>query len=255
MRPPSVAGAFYPSDGLSLTKMIDTFLNSCKEMDVEGKLRGLIVPHAGYIFSGIVAASGYRVLMKHKDEISKIFLLGPSHYSLFNGAASSGEDVWETPLGMVNVHPMEGSTISILPSVHRQEHSLEVQIPFIQIACPKAELYPLLLGNVDPIQLSRDLLSWIDDRTLILISSDLSHYYTYEKANKVDSYANKCIPSLDIKCVEHNVEACGKLGILALMHVAKVKSWKGMLLDYKNSGDTSGDKSTVVGYGCYVFTE
>ncbi len=255
MRPPAVAGTFYPGDGQSLVSMISNFINRCAKPEMNGKLRGLIVPHAGYIYSGIVAAAGYRLLMERKDEIRKIILLGPSHYSLFNGAASSGEDVWETPLGMVSVRELVGNHIFILPSAHSNEHSLEVQIPFLQITCPKAGIYPVLIGNADFLQLADDLLQYVDDSTLVLVSSDLSHYHAYGDAVKIDSYANKCIPELDVECVEQRVEACGKIGILALMRIAKSKSWKGMFVDYKNSGDTSGDKSRVVGYGCYAFVE
>jgi AmmeMemoRadiSam system protein B len=255
MRQPAVAGMFYPDDSMKLLGMIKEFLDKCKKVGTNGKLRGLVVPHAGYMFSGIVAAAGYRVVFAKKDELDKIILIGPSHYLLFEGAASSGEDIWETPLGMVEVHQLTGRHIVPFPHAHVEEHSLEVQVPFLQVVCPKAKIHPLVTGEVDPSMLAKDIEHYIDDRTLILVSSDLSHYYPYHKAVEIDSVANECIPSLNIKCVEEKVEACGKTGILTLMHIAKNLGWKGQLIDYKNSGDTYGDKSQVVGYGCYGFFE
>ena len=253
MRPPYVTGYFYPDNANSLLDMIKRFLDECVHKDVDGKLRGLVVPHAGYVYSGIVAAAGYSILRSHMDEIDKIILLGPSHYALFDGAASSGEDVWETPLGMLQVHGLNGSVVKPFPQVHVQEHSLEVQIPFIQLTAPNASLYPVLIGNVSPKTLASDIDKHVDDRTVVVVSSDLSHYYPYDEAVRIDSKANQCIPKLDVECVEKYVEACGKMGILTLMHIALSRNWKCMFVDYKNSGDTSGDKSRVVGYGCYAF--
>ncbi|MGC8924289.1 MAG: AmmeMemoRadiSam system protein B [Candidatus Micrarchaeia archaeon] len=255
MRVPAVAGMFYPDEGIKLLGMIKELLGQCKKASIKGRLRGLIVPHAGYIFSGIVAAAGYNMVLSRKEEIDKIILIGPSHYMMFNGAASSGEDVWETPLGMVEVHELIGRHIVPFPRAHVEEHSLEVQVPFLQVVCPSARIYPLVTGEVDPSMLAKDIEQYIDDRTLILVSSDLSHYYPYYKAVEIDSKANECIPSLNIECVNEKVEACGKTGILTLMHIAKDMGWKGQLIDYKNSGDTYKDKSQVVGYGCYAFFE
>ncbi len=253
MRPPAVAGMFYPSDPSLLLSMIDDFLKQSVDFQLNGKLRAIVVPHAGYVYSGIVAAAGYKLVKQHMNEFDKVILLGPSHYVAFRGVASPGTDVWETPLGMVRVFDLKGKHIAPFPEAHSKEHSLEVQIPFLQITLPKAEYYPLVLGDVDPKSLADDLIPYMNDRTLLVISSDLSHYHPYDEAVKIDSIANDCIPKLDYDCVLNKVEACGKLGILTLIEIAKRKRWKAALVDYKNSGDTAGPKDQVVGYGCYAF--
>lgn len=254
MRSPAVAGLFYPSDPQGLLNMIDQFLNKSKSVNVEGSIRALVVPHAGYIYSGIVAAAGYK-LVKNNPNIRKVVILGPSHYVLFRGAAAPGIDVWETPLGMFRVYDLQSKLIAPYPEAHRREHSIEVQMPFLQVVLPKAEYYPVVVGEVDPAELARDISNVIDSSTIIVVSSDLSHYYPYDEAVKIDANANECIPKLDIDCVNERVEACGKTGILTLMHIARERGWKGKLIDYKNSGDTAGDKDSVVGYGAYVFYE
>ncbi len=254
MRSPAVAGLFYPSDPQGLLNMIDQFLRDSKSTEVDGSIKALIVPHAGYIYSGIVAAAGYK-LVKNNPNITKVIILGPSHYVWFRGAASPGMDVWETPLGMFRVYDIQSNVIQPFPEAHRKEHSVEVQMPFLQVVLPKAEYYPIVVGEVDPEVLARDLSTFIDKSTLLIVSSDLSHYHPYEEAVRIDSNANECIPKLDINCVKDKVEACGKTGILTLMNIARERGWKGKLIDYKNSGDTAGDKDSVVGYGAYVFFE
>lgn len=255
MRLPAVAGLFYPSDGMELLRMIEKLLNDASKYKGSGALRGLIVPHAGYIYSGIVAAAGYRLLKEHRKDIDEIILIGPSHYMTFYGAATVVSDVWQTPLGHVQMQPMAGKCIVPLREAHEQEHSLEVQVPFMQVCAPEARIFPLVIGDATPIDLANDIQLRLTDRTLVVASSDLSHYYPYDKAVKLDSIANKCIPALDIECVQSRVEACGKSAILTLMHLAKRMFWRGELIDYRNSGDTAGDKDRVVGYGCYAFFE
>ncbi len=253
MRIPAVAGMFYPDDPHSLLEEIDGLLKNAKRKDMSGKLRGLIVPHAGYVYSGIVAAAGYRLLKEHNSDYDDIIVMGPSHYATFYGAATVPSDVWEMPLGPVQMHPMAGKYIVPLREVHEREHSVEVQIPFIQVCAPKANIYPLVLGDVAPEELANDVYKRLNERTLVIASSDLSHYYPYDTAIKLDSIANEAIPKLDAERVKQDVEACGKSAILALMYIALHEHWRCELLDYRNSGDTGGDKESVVGYGCYGF--
>ncbi|MEM3364229.1 MAG: AmmeMemoRadiSam system protein B [Candidatus Micrarchaeia archaeon] len=256
MRSPAVAGTFYPADGQELLRMIEGFLKNAKSPPVRGKLRGLIVPHAGYIYSGIVAAAGYKILKEHKDEYDDIILIGPSHYMTFYGAASVVSDVWETPLGQVVMQPMAGKQIVPLREPHIPEHSLEVQVPFLQVCAPNAKIFPLLMGgSITPEEMANDIYNRLTDRTLVIASSDLSHYHPYAEAVRIDSIANSAIPSLDIQRVKRDVEACGKSAILSVMYLAQHFHWKGVVLDYRNSGDTAGDKDSVVGYGCYGFFE
>jgi len=259
IRKPAVADAFYPGNPVELRQMIDKFLNDAKDVKINGKLRALVVPHAGYIYSGPVAAYGYKLLSKHPERFTKIILVGPSHFAAFPGAAESGADGWQTPLGIVksgslNEGKKEKDIFRTIPEVHAPEHNLEVQLPFLQcVMKSNFTIYPILAGEVSPSALAQAIAGILDDKTLVIASSDLSHYNPYERAVKLDSLCNKAVPALDIKTMEESGDACGKTAILTLMNLAKKKKWKGKLLDYRNSGDTAGPKDSVVGYGCYAF--
>ncbi len=254
IRKPAVAGAFYPSDKESLNQMIDDFLHDCKKPKIKGKVKALIVPHAGYVYSGIVAAAGYNLIKG--ANIKKVLLIGPSHYVPFEGSAIPESNIWRTPLGEVNVKKLStGGLIKQFEEPFIQEHSLEVQVPFLQKVIPDFELYPLCLGEVNSEALANQLEDFaLRDDVIIVVSSDLSHFYTYEEAKELDQKANIYFPRLDIEDAK-KVEACGIKGILTLLYLAETLHLKGHFIDYKNSGDTAGDKSRVVGYGCYVFTK
>ena len=140
-------------------------------------------------------------------------------------------------------------------AAHLAEHSIEVQLPFLQSVGKNFTIVPLLCGNVDPAELANAIMDEIGERTVVIASSDLSHYNQYDRAVKIDRIANEAVPALDIARFEKEGDACGKTAILTLMHIAKRKKWTGKLLDYRNSGDTAGPKSEVVGYGCYAFSE
>lgn len=260
IRKAQFAGSFYPSGPLELAEMVDGFLKTPLRPAVAGlrwgqgaKLKAIIVPHAGYIYSGVVAASGYR-LLKSLKFLKRVVLIGPSHSEYFKGVVLDESDFWETPLGRVPVSHLRH--LSNLGST-KDEHSLEVQVPFLQRVMGEFEIVPILTGEIEAEDLSDRLLKFLkllkDEKNIIIVSSDLSHYYPYDEAVRIDRTANEAIPALDIERVEKKVEACGKTGILAIMHLAKKLGWKGMFLDYKNSGDTAGDKTRVVGYGCYGF--
>ncbi len=199
-------------------------------------------------------------LMKASASVERIILLGPSHYGQFFGAAESGFDFWQTPLGMVKVDSIRGSLenkelVSLNGQVHIPEHSLEVQVPFMQVVMEKDfSLVPLLTGDVVPEVLADALIPLIDEKTFIVASSDLSHYHPYEKAVRLDSIANDAVPHLGFEKLK-GAEACGITAIRTLMQIARKRKWKGKMLEYKNSGDTAGDKSKVVGYGSYAFYE
>jgi len=260
IREPAVAGSFYPYDKNELSSMVDSFLNSAKDSEIEGELKALIVPHAGYIYSGSVAAVGYKLLKRDKPLTKKITLIGPSHYEMFDGVAQAVETYWKTPLGKVRVEQYPNtSIIKNNPFVHSREHSIEVQIPFLQRVLGNFSIYVLLTGNVSSITFARDIIDGLkkdsknDEEGIIIVSSDLSHYYPYEQAKRIDSITTKAIVNGDQNEMKNFAEACGKTGILTLMEIARINKWKTKLLDYKNSGDTSGNKSEVVGYGCYAF--
>lgn len=254
VRVPAVAGSFYPDDPEELKKMVSNFLKEAKPKKVKN-LKALIVPHAGYIYSGPIAAYGYKILKE--NQFKKVVCLGPSHYDAFPGAAEDDATDWQTPLGTVKSDKISKLTkpniVGCYPQVHAPEHCLEVQLPFLQMTLGNNFVfYPLLSGAVTPPILADTVEPAIDDETLLLISSDLSHYHPYEDAVKIDKIANDSIPTLDFAKGEL-IDACGRVGILAAMHIAKSKGWKGVLLDYRNSGDTAGPKSSVVGYGAYAF--
>jgi AmmeMemoRadiSam system protein B len=261
VRKPAVAGTFYPLGKKELKTMIEQYLSEAKDVQIGGRLRALVEPHAGYMYSGPVAAYGYRLLASRPQGISKVLMLGPSHYAGFFGLCEGGFDSWETPLGSVKAEsilpkldPIAKKLFATYPNAHAPEHCLEVQLPFLQTAlAPGFSIEPLLCGDLEPEQAARALAPLIDDKTLVLASSDLSHYLPYPIAVRTDRIANESVPSLDIARFETAGDACGKFPILILMHLAKMKGWKGTLLDYRNSGDTAGDKSQVVGYGCYAF--
>lgn len=253
IRQTAVAGSFYPDDPIELKKMIEKFLSDAKEIKITGKLRGLVVPHAGYMYSGPVAGYGYKLLSNFRGKIDKVILLGPSHYAGFYGACEAGYGLWQTPLGEIETLSITKSTIGTSPEAHAPEHCLEVQLPFIQTVLGDVLIWPVLCGQVDPEKLAKEIMNEIDDKTIVIASSDLSHYKSYDDAVKTDSTANVAVPKLDIENFQKKGDACGKIPILTLMHIAKAKKWKGKFLDYRNSGDTAGPKSRVVGYGCYAF--
>lgn len=256
VRHSAVAGIFYPNDPNELKGMIFNFLEKAKEKKIQGQIRALILPHAGYIYSGIVAASGFKLLQNLNRKLKyKVIILGPSHYVWFEGAALSKSEYFLTPLGKIKVVKLNIDNLSILhydDEPHIKEHSLEVQIPFLQLLLKEVEIMPIVIGEVSYKTLAEEINQFIDKSTIIVASSDLSHYLSYEEANRIDKFANESIPALDIEKSE-KIEACGKTGILTLLSIAKKRNWKGVFLDYKNSADTAGLMDKVVGYGAYAF--
>jgi AmmeMemoRadiSam system protein B len=260
LRHPAVAGAFYPADSEELRESIERMLEDAGDIEVNGQLRGLVEPHAGYVYSGPVAAFGYKLLKNHSKSIKKVFLLGPSHYAGFSGAVESSAEVWKTPLGDVKVGSLRQEAdnkglFSVSERAHGPEHCLEVQVPFLQVVLGEFTLYPVLVSDVMPEALADEIIKHLDDGSIVIASSDLSHYLPYDDAKARDSIANETVPALKIADFKEKGDACGKMPILVLMHIAKKMGWTGKLLDYRNSGDTAGPRDNVVGYGCYAFYE
>jgi AmmeMemoRadiSam system protein B/AmmeMemoRadiSam system protein A len=277
VRQAAVAGLFYPADPNTLSAMIDDFLARANPPAV-GHVRALICPHAGYQFSGPVAAFAYKLLAGH--DIHTVIVLGPSHYAELKGAYVTPADAYITPLGTVPISSKAKALAKAKPFVAGREyrvyrpewwrqspqtlpafgqdtpetweHSVEAQIPFLQKVLKNFQLVPIVVGQTDPAELADAIDAQLDDDTLIVVSTDLSHYYPYDQARALDDRCVKAVCNLDIDQAE-NQEACGKVGVLALMHLAKRKGWQTKLLDYRNSGDTSGDKSRVVGYAAIAF--
>ncbi len=256
IRPPAAAGRFYPDDPEELRKMVGTLLRDASGLDVKGTIRGLVSPHAGYIYSGIVAAAGYRQIA---PSIRTVILIGPSHRFPLGGASIPSVTAYRTPLGDVRLSKLAFrlQKLPIFGSVteaHKMEHSLEVQLPFLQVMLRAFEIVPILVNSADPKALAAALAPYIDNDTLIVASTDLSHYYPYERAVSLDRICTSAITGAEFSRMPL-CEACGKQAVMTLMHIAEIKNWDAKLIDYKNSGDTAGGRNNVVGYASIAFVD
>lgn len=256
VRPPAVAGSFYPAGSRQLDAGVRRYLVEGQPINLEFAVRILIVPHAGYVYSGPVAASGYR-LFDAMTDLRRIVMLGPSHYEWFPGLALPGVDAMATPLGDVMIDLDAAAEIAADPIViespvaHRKEHSLEVQLPFLQIVAPEVPVVPLLTGDVEAADVADVVEPLVDDETLLLVSSDLSHYHSAAVARGLDAATAASIERL--KPEELNREsACGRTGVQAALHIARRRGWTVQTLDLRNSSDTAGPADRVVGYGTFA---
>jgi MEMO1 family protein len=260
VRPPVVAGIFYPAQPSTLQQEIDHYLEAAQIPDL-AQVRAVIVPHAGYVYSGPVAAHAYKLLAGQETPPERILLLGPSHRSWFPGVAIADVDGFRTPLGVQPVDRDYARALadaevlfSAIATPHTPEHCLEVQIPFIQTVFAGVPVVPMLFGEVDPLEVGKVLKERLTPQELILVSSDLSHYHTNKAAHSLDRNFIDAVLSGDTKRVASG-EACGQSPILTLMMLAKAYHWQPHLLDYRTSGDISGDYSQVVGYAALAYTD
>ena len=256
IRQPAVAGTFYPANPTQLHLMLDEYLNDAESSAKVPK--AIIAPHAGYIYSGPIAASAYARLKKAHALITRVVLLGPSHRVPFRGLAVSRADTFSTPLGDIAIDQQAVETIVKLPFVeyleqaHTLEHSLEVHLPFLQEMLDDFKLVPIVAGDATPDQVSQVIKAlWGGDETLIVISSDLSHYHDYATAQELDKVTSQLIENLQYESLASE-SACGKVPVSGLLKLAREKSLSVKTIDLRNSGDTAGDKRRVVGYGAYV---
>lgn len=255
-RPPAVAGMFYPSDPAELHAQVRGFLDGAT---TEGpRPQALIAPHAGYVYSGCVAGSAYALLEPIADEIQRVVLLGPCHQVPVRGLAASSASAFSTPLGDVPVDRDGVESILDLPQVaifdetHDQEHSLEVHLPFLQEAIGAFELVPLVVGDASDDEVAEVLRRlWSGPETLVIVSSDLSHYLDYETARALDKATSRRMEALDVEGLGPRT-ACGRLPIRGLLTEAKRRGLSLTTVDLRNSGDTAGPRDQVVGYGAYV---
>ncbi len=257
-RLPAVAGQFYPGEPHALEGAIRTYLADASAAAFRPK--ALIVPHAGYIYSGPIAASAYRLLEPLHSTIRRVVLLGPVHRVWVAGLALPGADAFNTPLGRIPLDQAAMAALADLPQVeissgaHAQEHSLEVHLPFLQTLLDDFSLVPLAVGGATPEQVAQVLERlWGGDETLIVVSSDLSHYLPYAVAQRVDRSTAQDILKLENHLVSE--QACGAHPINGLLLAAKRHGLAAHLLDLRNSGDTAGDREQVVGYAAFAFTE
>jgi AmmeMemoRadiSam system protein B len=256
-RQPAVAGSFYPANPKELRAQVEQLLSEAAPQELNPK--ALIAPHAGYAYSGPIAASAYRTLVPFITHIRRVVLLGPSHFEPFHGLALPDAEAFDTPLGRVELdraaltmldgHP----AVRVLDAAHEREHSLEVQLPFLQVVLDTFTLVPLAVGHAGPEQVASVLdLLWGDEATLIVISSDLSHYRSYEGAAVIDAETAQAIERLDGEPLDGE-HACGCHPIRGLLHLARKRGMRVVPLDRRTSGDTAGDKRRVVGYGAWAF--
>ena len=261
VRPPAVAGRFYPEDPAELRRMVENFLHEVRP-DAGPAPKAIIAPHAGYIYSGPIAASAYAQLAPARDIVKRIVLLGPSHFVAFDGVAASSATAFATPLGDVPVDTVAIAEIcSRLPQVsvrddaHADEHALEVQLPFLQAVLADIKIVPLLVGEASDEEVAAVIEAlWGGDETRFVISSDLSHYHDYATARQIDAATARVIESLNAKELGEE-RACGCRPICGLLGAVKAQGLHCRTLDLRNSGDTSGERGRVVGYGAFVFTE
>lgn len=255
---PSVAGMFYPDDPAVLAAEIDQFLAQAKPP--AGPVpKALIAPHAGYVYSGPVAANAYAQLIPAADRIRRVVILAPAHRVPFRGLATSSADWFRTPLGDVPVDRQAVEAALQLPQVREfdmafeGEHALEVHLPFLQQVLKDFAIVPFIVGDAAPEEVAEVLeLLWDGDETLIVVSSDLSHYLDYYTARERDSRTSRAIEALRPDQIGFE-DACGRIPVSGLLLAARAHGLQAHTLDLRNSGDTAGDKSRVVGYGAYVF--
>jgi AmmeMemoRadiSam system protein B len=258
VRAPAVAGSFYPADAATLAAAIDDLLAAADPPVVDVDPRLLIVPHAGYVYSGPVAATAYRLLSAMPQQPRRLVLVGPSHFVALGGVATSGATGLETPLGVVPVdlelaaaavaHPL----VAAGPAAHAREHSLEVQLPFLQRVLGDLTALLLLTGDISPQAVAAMLDEALDvDEVMVIVSTDLSHYLDAAAARRRDATTAAAVAELRSEAIASG-DACGRTGLQAGLIVARKRGWACRLLDLRNSGDTAGPTDSVVGYGAFA---
>jgi AmmeMemoRadiSam system protein B/AmmeMemoRadiSam system protein A len=260
IRQPAVAGQFYPGSAQALSSAVEGYLDAADAGDRKVP-KAIIAPHAGYVYSGPVAATAYKRLEAARDTITRVILLGPCHRVAVRGLALSGADAFATPLGEIKLDKDAADSVSTLPQVtvfdetHRLEHSLEVHLPFLQKVLGEFTLVPLVVGQASPDEVAQVLDAlWGGDETLIVISSDLSHYLDYDSAKQLDGATSKAIEELAPEKIDRH-GACGRFPMAGLLALAKRRGMSVETVDLRNSGDTAGPKDRVVGYGSWLFFE
>lgn len=257
VRQPAVAGMFYPDNPEQLKGMVRQFLDSAPPG--EPSPCAMVAPHAGYVYSGYTAACAYRTLPKAQDsDPVRVFLLSPSHRVYLEGISVGGYRAYATPLGEVMVDQETVQKMATLPDVsqdpasHQQEHALEVHLPFLLETVGHFRLVPVVFGEISGGHLADILSKFWKPGDLLIASSDLSHFHSYDEACQRDRQCHEAVLALDPRAMS-KTEACGNAGICALLEMARRNKWRSVLADYRNSGDTAGDKNKVVGYASYLF--
>jgi MEMO1 family protein len=257
VRAPAVAGTFYPASAAELASVVDRLLAAVQVTPGAPCPKALIVPHAGYVYSGPIAASAFARIKPHAERITRVVLVGPAHRVYIEGLVTPGATRLRTPLGELEV---DADALRALPEIaanptaHAREHSLEVALPFLQRVAPRAKIVPLAGTRAKAEEVGRALETlWGGPETLIVISSDLSHYLPYREGRDVDERTCARITALDATI--EGERACGSIGINGLLWVARRKQLSIELVDLRSSGDTAGSRDEVVGYGAFALYE
>lgn len=257
LRPAAVAGSFYPASAQHLGRTVSAFLAGAHSRAQPG-LCGIIAPHAGYVYSGPTAAEAFASVRHLKGRIDRVIIIGPAHYVPFRGVAAPSASAFATPLGESPVDTSavaamaEAGSVVIDDEPHVPEHALEVELPFLQVIFGALPIVPLLFGLTSAGAVAAALAPVWTARTLLVVSSDLSHYEDYEDARSHDARTAHVIETLE-ECAIGPADACGHLAIRGALIEAKRRGNSALRLDLRNSGDTAGDKQSVVGYGAWAF--
>ena len=260
IRRAAVAGSFYPGEAAALASEVASYLRGAAVSPPPPTPKAIIAPHAGYIYSGAIAASAYARLQAAAGRITRVVLAGPAHRVYVTGAAVPAALSFASPLGPVAIDQAAIESLRALPFVetsdaaHAREHSLEVHLPFLQAVLGTFTLVPIVVGDARPEEMARLFeIVWGGDETLVVVSSDLSHYMPYDAACVRDRHTAESILALDARLDPD--EACGAAPINGLLSVARQRAMAVELVDLRNSGDTAGDRDRVVGYGAFAFRE
>lgn len=259
IREPAVAGAFYPAEARALRAAVRSHLARVRPSHGAPEPKALIAPHAGYVYSGPVAATAYARLAPLRGRVERVVLLGPAHRVPLTGLAAPDVDAFASPLGDV---PLDREAlddllalpqVSLLDAAHADEHSLEVQVPFLQELLGAFRLVPLVVGDATPGEVAEVLERvWGGPETLLVISSDLSHYHDYATARAMDARTSRAIEELRPDAISFD-DACGRIPVQGLLLAARRHGLRAEIVDLRSSGDTAGPRDRVVGYGAYVF--
>lgn len=258
VRRPAVAGSFYPAATAVLAREVDAFIAEAAPWSA-ARPKALVVPHAGYAYSGPIAGSGYATIAAGRNTIERIVLLGPAHHVPVDGLAVSSADVFLTPLGAVTVDRAARDRVLEVPGVtvddvaHAPEHSLEVHLPFLQRVVDRFTVLPLVVGRAAPEAVAAVLDAlWGGPETLIVVSTDLSHYLDHDRAVVRDRRTAAAILAGDVEGIGPS-DACGAYPVNGLLAAVRRRGLQARLLDLRTSGDTAGSRDRVVGYGTFVF--
>jgi AmmeMemoRadiSam system protein B len=256
IRKPAVAGSFYPASAPELDALVASLLAGARAhvYAPSARPKAVIAPHAGYVYSGPIAASAFALLLPFADTISRVVVVGPAHRAYVEGVVSPGATRLETPLGPIDVDTGAIAEIPADARAHAREHSIEVELPFVQKVAPRARVVPLAVGHASPTSVAQVLRAlWGGDETVVVVSSDLSHYLPYAAGREADRATAARVVALDGAL--SGDEACGAAGINGLLVLAREKGMRAEVVDLRSSGDTAGPRDEVVGYGAFAFYE